>query len=80
MTAAGYNLDGGMRWLKYPDSRVVAFEYDAAARLHQAGMTEFNGAAVSYNYWNVPATVSGAPGFHAGGARLDVQQLDPVFL
>lgn len=68
VTEATYNLDGSMAWLKYPSTREVTFGYDIAARPNNVSMSEFNNTAASYNYWNVPPSVGGNPGFHPTGA------------
>jgi RHS repeat-associated protein len=68
VSEATYNLDGSMAWLKYPSGRKVTFAYDPAARQTGVTFNDFNGTAVNYPYWSVPASYASLPGFHPSGS------------
>ncbi|HLJ85745.1 MAG TPA: RHS repeat-associated core domain-containing protein [Candidatus Angelobacter sp.] len=74
--SASYDLAGNMTTLTYPDSRVVAFQYNAANRLNQVQFTQYQGAAApggTFYYWSVHDT-----DFSPDGTPLFVALGNPV--
>lgn len=67
ITSGTYDLAGNLTSLNYPSGRKITYGYNTAAQLNRVTFDSWNSTAVNYNYWTVPASVNGVPGFHATG-------------